>query len=243
MKPQMQKNQPTLVKATGKDKPTLAPANEKTQPVDWAAFLSGISRGKSVLEYGAERTIFAQGDPADSVWYLHHGRVKLAVTSQQGKEAIVSVLGDNEFFGEGCLAGQAMRISTATALSDCTLYRIEKALMVRLLHEQHGISELFITHLLSRNTRFEEDLVDQLFNSSEKRLARILLLLAHFGKESRIETVHPGINQEHLAQMVGTTRSRVSHFMNKFRTLGFIDYAGNGALTVNIGLLSVILSD
>ncbi|MGA2982316.1 MAG: Crp/Fnr family transcriptional regulator [Terriglobia bacterium] len=243
MKPQMQKNQPTLAKATGKDKPTLAPANEKTQPVDWAAFLSGISRGKSVLEYGAERTIFAQGDPADSVWYLHHGRVKLAVTSQQGKEAIVSVLGDNEFFGEGCLAGQAMRISTATALSDCTLYRIEKALMVRLLHEQHGISELFITHLLSRNTRFEEDLVDQLFNSSEKRLARILLLLAHFGKESRIETVHPGINQEHLAQMVGTTRSRVSHFMNKFRTLGFIDYAGNGALTVNNGLLSVILSD
>ena len=243
MKPQMQKNQPTLAKATGKDKPTLAPANEKTQPVDWAAFLSGISRGKSVLEYGAERTIFAQGDPADSVWYLHHGRVKLAVTSQQGKEAIVSVLGDNEFFGEGCLAGQAMRISTATALSDCTLYRIEKALMVRLLHEQHGISELFITHLLSRNTRFEEDLVDQLFNSSEKRLAGILLLLAHFGKESRIETVHPGINQEHLAQMVGTTRSRVSHFMNKFRTMGFIDYSGNGGLTVNNGLLSVILGE
>jgi CRP-like cAMP-binding protein len=129
------------------------------------------------------------------------------------------------------MAGQALRISTATALSDCTLYRIEKALMVRLLHEQHGISELFITHLLSRNTRFEEDLVDQLFNSSEKRLAGILLLLAHFGKESRIETVHPGINQEHLAQMVGTTRSRVSHFMNKFRMLGFIDCAGSGVLT------------
>ena len=220
-----------------------APANEKTQSVDWAAFLAGISRGKTVLEYGADRTIFVQGDPADSVWYLQHGKVKLAVTSQQGKEAIVTVLGDNEFFGEGCLAGQSLRISTATAVSDCTLYRIEKALMVRLLHEQHGISELFVTHLLSRNIRFEEDLVDQLFNSSEKRLARILLLLAHFGKESRTETVHPGINQEHLAQMVGTTRSRVSHFMNKFRTLGFIDYAGNGALTVNNGLLSVILSD
>jgi CRP-like cAMP-binding protein len=129
------------------------------------------------------------------------------------------------------------------ALSDCTLYRIEKALMVRLLHEEHGISELFITHLLTRNTRFEEDLVDQLFNSSEKRLARILLLRAHFGKESRTETIHPGIYQEHLAQMVGTTRSRVSHFMNKFSTLGFIDYTGNGALTVNNGLLSVILSE
>ena len=207
-------------KANGKGKPTLRPAIENTQPVNWAAFLAGLSRGKTVLEYGADRTIFVQGDPADSVWYLQQGKVKLAVTSQQGKEAIVSVLGDNEFFGEGCLAGQLLRISTATAVSDCTLCRIEKALMVRLLHEEHGISELFVTHLLSRNIRFEEDLVDQLFNSSEKRLARILLLLAHFGKESRTETVHPGINQEHLAQMVGTTRSRVSHFMNKFRTLG-----------------------
>jgi CRP-like cAMP-binding protein len=238
-----QKNPPTVVKANGKAKPTLAPANGKTSPVDWAAFLGGISRGKTVLEYGANRTIFSQGDPADSVWYLQHGKVKLAVTSQQGKEAIVTILSDDEFFGEGCLAGQTLRISTATAVTDCTLYRIEKSLMVRLLHEQLGISELFVTHLLSRNIRFEEDLVDQLFNSSEKRLARILLLLAHFGKESRSETVHPGINQEHLAQMVGTTRSRVSHFMNKFRTLGFIDYAGTGALTVNNGLLSVILSE
>jgi len=230
-------------KANGKGKPTLRPAIENTQSVNWATFLAGLSRGKTVLEYGADRTIFLQGDPADSVWYLQHGKVKLAVTSQQGKEAIVTVLGDNEFFGEGCLAGQLLRISTATAVSDCTLYRIEKALMVRLLHEEQGISEMFVTHLLSRNIRFEEDLVDQLFNSSEKRLARILLLLAHFGKESRTETVHPGINQEHLAQMVGTTRSRVSHFMNKFRTLGFIDYTGSGALTVNNGLLSVILSD
>jgi CRP/FNR family cyclic AMP-dependent transcriptional regulator len=147
------------------------------------------------------------------------------------------------FSVRGCLAGQPLRISTAVAATDCTLYRIEKSLMLRLLHEEHGVSELFMTHLLSRNIRFEEDLVDQLFNSSEKHLARVLLLLAHFGKESRIETVHPGINQEHLAQMVGTTRSRVSHFMNKFRTMGFIDYAGNGALTVNNGLLSVILSE
>jgi len=238
-----QKSLPKVVRPNGNGKPTLAAGSEKTPPMDWTTFLAGISRGKTVLEYGANRTIFSQGDPADSVWYLKLGEVKLAVTSRQGKEAIVSVLGDNEFFGEGCLAGQPLRISAATAVSDCTLYKIEKALMVRLLHEEHGISELFITHLLTRNTRYEEDLVDQLFNSSEKRLARVLLLLAHFGKESRTETVHPGINQEHLAQMVGTTRSRVSHFMNKFRTLGFIDYAGNGALTVNNSLLSVILSE
>ena len=238
-----QKNPPEVVRPDRKGKPTPATAIEKPPSVDWAAFLGGISRGKTVLEYGANRTIFVQGDPGDSVWYLQRGEVKLAVTSQQGKEAIVSVLGDNEFFGEGCLAGQPLRLATATALTDCTLYRIEKSLMVRLLHEQQGISELFMTHLLSRNIRYEEDLVDQLFNSSEKRLARILLLLAHFGKESRTETVHPGINQEHLAQMVGTTRSRVSHFMNKFRTLGFIDYTGGGALTVNNGLLTVILSE
>jgi CRP-like cAMP-binding protein len=231
------------VMARSKSQPEVITANQKNSSIDWAAFLAGISRGKTVLEYSTDRMIYVQGDPADSVWYLLHGKVKLAVTSQQGKEAIVTVLGNDEFFGEGCLAGQLLRVSTAIAVGDCTLYRIEKPLMERLLHEQHGISELFITHLLSRNTRFEADLVDQLFNSSEKRLARILLLLTHFGKESRSETVHPGINQEHLAQMVGTTRSRVSHFMNKFRTLGFIDYAGNGALTVNNGLLSVILSD
>ena len=236
-------SRPKVVSGNSKLRPPPAIAKVKAQAVDWPSFLAGFSPGKAVLEYGASRTIFAQGDPADSVWFLQHGEVKLAVTSQQGKEAIVSVLTDNEFFGEGCLAGQPLRISTASAVTDCTLYRIEKAVMVGLLHQQHGISELFITHLLTRNTRFEEDLVDQLFNSSEKRLARTLLLLAHFGKEGRQETVHPGINQEHLAQMVGTTRSRVSHFMNKFRTLGFIDYTGNGGLTVNNGLLSVILSE
>jgi CRP-like cAMP-binding protein len=238
-----QHSPPEVGRAKGKGKPALVKANAKTQGVDWTAFLAGVSRGKTVFKYGPDRVIFVQGDAADSVWYLQQGEVKLSVTSRQGKEAIVSVLGANEFFGEGCLSGQALRIASATAVTDCSLYRIERALMVRLLHEEHGISELFITHLLSRNTRFEEDLVDQLFNSSERRLARILLLLAHFGKESRTETVHPGINQEHLAQMVGTTRSRVSHFMNKFRTLGFIDYAGNGALTVNNGLLSVVLSE
>jgi len=236
-----QKSPPKGVRPDGKSKPPLATVNGKTQAVDWAAFLGGISSGKTVLEYGADRTIFAQGDPADSVWYLQHGRVKLAVTSQQGKEAIVSVLSDNEFFGEGCLAGQPLRISTASAVTDCTLYRIEKALMVRLLHEQHGISELFITHLLTRNTRFEEDLVDQLFNSSEKRLARILLLMAEFGEPGEPEPLLPPITQETLAEMVGTTRSRVSFFMNRFRKLGLIEY--NGRIRVHKSLINVILHD
>jgi CRP/FNR family cyclic AMP-dependent transcriptional regulator len=217
--------------------------NNKNQPLDWEPFLAGISHGKTVIEYGANRTIFWQGDPADSVFYLRQGKVKLAVTSQEGKEAIVALLGDGEFFGEGCLAGQSLRIATATAMTDCTLARIEKALMTRTLHEQHDFSELFVTHLLSRNIRYEADLVDQLFNSSEKRLARMLLLLAHFGKESRAETVVPRVSQDNLAQMVGTTRSRVSHFMNKFRELGFIDYSDSGGLTVHSGLLSVVLND
>ena len=217
--------------------------NKKTQPVNWERFLAGITHGKTVLEYGANRTVFWQGDPADSVFYLRQGKVKLAVTSQQGKEAIVAILGEGDFFGEGCLAGQLLRIATATAMTDCTLARIEKALMARTLHEQHDFSELFVMHLLSRNIRYEADLVDQLFNSSEKRLARMLLLLAHFGKESKAETVVPRVSQDNLAQMVGTTRSRVSHFMNKFRELGFIDYSDSGGLTVHSGLLSVVLSD
>ena len=216
---------------------------KKSQPVDWEPFLAGISTGKTVIEYGANRTIFWQGDPADSVFHLRRGKVKLSVTSQQGKEAIVALLGAGEFFGEGCLAGQPLRIATATAMTDCTLARIEKALMARTLHDQHDFSELFVMHLLSRNIRYEADLVDQLFNSSEKRLARMLLLLANFGKESRTETVVPRVSQENLAQMVGTTRSRVSHFMNKFRELGFIDYSDSGGLTVHSGLLSVVLND
>ena len=217
--------------------------NKKSKPVDWERFLAGISRGKTDVEYGANRTIFWQGEPADSVFYLRHGKVKLAVTSQQGKEAIVALLGDGDFFGEGCLAGQLLRIATATAISDCSLARIEKPLMARTLHEQHDFSEMFVMHLLSRNIRYEADLVDQLFNSSEKRLARMLLLLAHFGKEGRAETVVPGVSQENLAQMVGTTRSRISHFMNKFRKLGFIHYGDNNGLTVHSGLLSVVLHD
>jgi len=217
--------------------------NKKNQPIDWEPFLAGISHGKTVIEYGANRTIFWQGDPADSVFYLRQGKVKLSVASQEGKEAIVAILGDGEFFGEGCLTGQPLRIATATAIADCTLVRIEKALMARMLHEQHDLSEMFVTHLLSRSIRYEADLVDQYFDSSEKRLARILLLLAHFGKESRAETVVPRVNQKNLAQMLGITRSQVSHFMNKFRKLGFIDYSGNGGLTVQSGLLSVVLND
>jgi CRP-like cAMP-binding protein len=210
--------------------------------IDWEAVLSGMSEGKTIVEYGPNRHIFEQGEPAESLFYLRDGKVKLVVKSEQDKEAIVAVLDAGEFFGEGCLAGQLVRIASAVALSDCTLARIEKAQMVRVLHEQHEVSELFIQQLLSRNIRYEGDLVDQLFNNSERRLARILLLLAHFGKESKAETVVPSVNQEHLAQMVGTTRSRVSHFMNKFRELGFIDYKGD-QLTVNSGLLGMVLHD
>jgi CRP-like cAMP-binding protein len=216
---------------------------KKSAPVDWEALLAGITRGKTVAEYSADRRIFDQGQPADSIFYLRQGKVKLSVISQQGKEAIVATLSAGDFLGEGCLAGQPLRMSTATTVTDCNLFRIEKSLMLSMLHEKHEISELFVAHLLSRNIRFEADLVDQLFNSSEKRLARILLLLAHFGKESRAELVLPEVSQDNLAQMIGTTRSRVSHFMNKFRKLGFIDYSDNDGLMVNSGLLSVVLHD
>jgi CRP/FNR family transcriptional regulator, cyclic AMP receptor protein len=214
--------------------------NKKSRSIDWETFLVGIAGGKTDLEYRTNRNIFCQGQPADSVFYLRRGKVKLAVTSDQGKEAIVANLGAGEFFGEGCLGGQPVRIATATTMTACRLTRIAKPLMARMLHEKHGISQLFVTHLLSRNIRLKGDLVGQLFNSSEKRLARILLLLAHFGKDGRAETVHPKIDRENLAQMVGTTRSRISHFMNKFKKLGFIDHNG-GLTTVHSGLLTVVL--
>jgi CRP-like cAMP-binding protein len=217
-----------------------APKHKKIRTFDWDTILQEAAGGAAV-QYSAKRKIFSQGQPADSIFYVRHGKIKLAVTSTRGKEAIVAVLSAGDFLGEGCLAGQPLRISTASAMSDCALIRIERQVMTRMLHEQHDVSEMFVTHLLSRNIRYEADLVDQLFNSSEKRLARILLLLANFGEESRTETVLPQINQEHLAQMVGTTRSRVSHFMMKFKKLGFIDYS-NG-LTVHSGLLSVVLHD
>jgi len=216
--------------------------HKKSQSVDWEHLIGGISGGTAPVEYGKNRCIFRQGDPADSLFYLRRGKVMLGVTSGRGKEAIVAVLSAGEFFGEGCLAGQSLRMGTATATCVCTLMRIEKRLMVRMLHEHHDISKMFVKQLLSRNVRYEKDLLDQMFNSSEKRLARILLLLAHYGREPRSETVLPRINQESLAQMVGITRARISHFMNKFKKLGFIDHEDAG-LTVNNGLLSVVLND
>jgi CRP/FNR family transcriptional regulator, cyclic AMP receptor protein len=218
-------------------------AIKKIEPINWEALLAEITHGKTIMEYGVDRRIFDQGQSADSIFYVRKGKVKLSVISQQGKEAIVATLSAGEFLGEGCLAGQSLRMATATTVTDCNLLRIEKSVMQHMLHEKHAISELFVAHLLSRNVRYEADLVDQLFNSSEKRLARILLLLAHFGKESRAEPVLPGVSQDSLAQMVGTTRSRISHFMNKFRKLGFIDYSDNDGLTVHSGLLSVVLHD
>jgi CRP/FNR family cyclic AMP-dependent transcriptional regulator len=214
----------------------------KRTPVDWDTLFAGIFSGKTLIKYGKDRNIFRQGQPADSLFYLRKGKIKLTVTSRQGKEAIVAVLGSGEFFGEGCLAGQSSRMATAVAMTDCTLDRIEKSLMASMLHKRHDVSQLFVRHLLSRNIRYEADLVDLLFNSSEKRLARILLLLAHFGKESRSELVLPRVSQDELAQMVGTTRSRISHFMNKFRNLGFIDY-NEDELKVHSGLLSIILHE
>jgi CRP/FNR family transcriptional regulator, cyclic AMP receptor protein len=217
-------------------------AGKKENPVDWEALLNGIFRGKTVIECGIDRNIFLQGQPADALFYIRRGKVKLSVISQQGKEAIVAILNAGEFFGEGCLAGQTVRTASAVAITDCTLDKIEMPLMERMIHEHHDISELFVKHLLSRNIRYESDLVDQLFKSSEKRLARILLLLSHFGNDSKAEIIIPKVNQATLAKMVGTTRSRVSHFMNKFRDHGFIDYEDSG-LTVHSGLLNVVLHD
>ena len=185
--------------------------------------------------------MFRQGDPADSVFYIQSGKVKKTVVSEQGKEAVVALLGAGDFFGEGCLAGEALRLSTVSALTKCVIARISKADITRVIHEEPAFAELFISHLLARNSRVEEDLVDQLFNSSEKRLARTLLLLANFGKEGRPEPIIAKISQETLAEMIGTTRSRVSFFMNKFRKLGFIDY--NGKLEIRNSLLNVVLYD
>ena len=212
-------------------------------PGDWDTLLAGISSGKTVVECEANHAIFMQGAPADAVLFLLRGKAKLVVSSHDGKEGIVATLGPGEFFGEGCLAGQTLRMATAMSVGRCTLARVDKTTMVRMLHEEPRLAEMFVAHLLSRVIRYEADFVDQLFNSSEKRLARILLLLSHFGKDSKTETVVAGINQEHLAQMVGTTRSRINHFMNKFRKLGFIDYNGDAGLTVHRGLRSVILHD
>jgi CRP/FNR family cyclic AMP-dependent transcriptional regulator len=204
--------------------------------------LAKITAGKSSRDYRETQGVFAQGDSADAVFYVETGKVKLTVVSSRGKEAVIGVLGRGTFFGEGCLAGQLLRMSTASALQPSTIVRVQKKTMVALLHREPEFAELFTAYILSRNVRMEEDLIDQLFNSSEKRLARILLLLARFGKAPRPESVIPKVSQETLASMVGTTRSRVSYFMNRFRKMGFIDYDGDG-LKVHSGLLTVVLHD
>jgi CRP-like cAMP-binding protein len=205
-------------------------------------FLQSAGAARKVTDFKKKDTIFSQGDPGKTVLYIQKGSVRLSVVNQRGKEAVVAVLGPGDFFGEGCLAGQALRIGTATAVISTTVLVIDKKEMSRVLHEEHAFSDRFIAHMLSRNIRVEEDLVDQLFNSSEKRLARALLLLARYGKEDKPEKVLPRISQEMLAEMVGTTRSRVNFFMNKFRTLGLISYGGGG-LEINSSLLSVVLHE
>jgi CRP/FNR family cyclic AMP-dependent transcriptional regulator len=215
--------------------------SRKKAAFDPRVFLSQVGRGRTIAKYQTNQIVFSQGDAADSVFFIEQGRVKVTVISEQGREAVVAVLGVGEFCGEGCLAGQPRRMATAAAMTECEIMRLDKTAVVRMLHDEPTFSEMFVTHLLARNIRVEEDLVDQLFNSSEKRLARALLLLANFGKEGRPEPIIAKISQEMLADMIGTTRSRVSFFMNKFRQLGFIEYNGN--LAVHSSLLSVVLHD
>jgi CRP/FNR family cyclic AMP-dependent transcriptional regulator len=224
---------------------TPTAAAKKTRGFDPDTFLATIGDGRKILSVPKKQAIFAQGDAADSVFYIQSGKVRLTVVSQAGKEATIAIVGERNFFGEGALAGQLLRMGSASAMTDCELTRVDKKAMMQALHREHAFSDMFVAYLLARNIRYEEDLVDQLFNSSEKRLARVLLLLAHFGKEGIPETVVPKISQETLAAMVGTTRSRVSFFMNRFRKLGFIDYAGGteGALQVHSSLLNVVLHD
>ena len=214
---------------------------KKAREFDPNIFLATIGKGRNSALFLAKQGIFAQGDAADAVFYLQKGKVRLTVVSKTGKEATIGILGEGDFFGEGSLAGQFVRMSSATTMTDCAVMRIDKKAMIEALHREHEFSDLFVAYLLGRNIRYEADLVDQLFNSSEKRLARILLLLAHFGKEGKPETVIPKISQEMLAEMIGTTRSRVSFFMNRFRKLGFIHY--NGGLQVHSSLLNVVLHD
>jgi CRP/FNR family transcriptional regulator, cyclic AMP receptor protein len=218
-------------------------AAKKVRAFDPHAFLATIGEGRKSLFFQSKQGIFAQGDAADAVFYIQAGKVKLTVVSKTGKEATIAILGERDFFGEGSLAGQTLRMGSAAAMTDCTILRIDKKAMIEALHREHEFSDLFVAYLLARNIRFEEDLVDQLFNSSEKRLARILLLLAHFGKEGKPEVAVPRISQEMLAEMIGTTRSRVSFFMNRFRKLGFIDYDGGNGLQVHSSLLDVVLHD
>jgi CRP/FNR family transcriptional regulator, cyclic AMP receptor protein len=217
-------------------------ASKQNRSFDPKLFLAKVGEGRSIGKYRKDQIVFSQGDPADAIFYIQKGKAKVTVVSEQGKEAVVAILGPDDFFGEGCLAGQPRRMATVSTMAEGLFMRLEKASVVRVIHDEPAFSELFIAHLLARNIRVEEDLVDQLFNSSEKRLARMLLLLANFGKDGRPEPVIAKVSQETLAEMIGTTRSRVSHFMNKFRKLGFIHYDGGG-LEVHSSLLNVILHD
>jgi CRP/FNR family transcriptional regulator, cyclic AMP receptor protein len=221
---------------------TPVSASKKKRDFNPKKFLTTIGEGRKAVTFPKKKTIYVQGADCDALFYILKGKVRLTVVSKNGKEATIGILNPGEFFGEGGLAGQPLRMGSATAMTDCELMRIDKKVMMLALHRRHALSDMFVAYLLKRNTRYEADLVDQLFNSSEKRLARILLLLARFGKEGVPETVVPKISQETLAEMVGTTRSRVSFFMNKFRKLGFVDYNGGG-LEVHSSLLNVVLHD
>ena len=222
-----------------------AMATKRRRSFDTNSFLARVGEGRSIGKHRKGHVVFSQGDNGDAVFYIQKGKVKVTVVSEQGKEAVIAILGADEFLGEGCLAGQVQRIATVTAMTDCVIVRLERAAIVRVIQQEPTFSEMFIAHLLSRSIRIEADLVDQLFNSSEKRLARMLLLLANFGKDSKPEPIIANISQETLAEMIGTTRSRVSFFMNKFRKLGFIEYSGgaDGGIEVRSSLLNVILHD
>jgi CRP-like cAMP-binding protein len=218
-------------------------AAKKTSKFDPKTFLSTIDGGRKIAAFRKKQTIFAQGDSSDAVFYIQEGKVKLTVVATNGKEATIGILNEGDFFGEGCLTGQPLRLCAATAMTDCSVMRIDKKSMMEVLHREHEFSDMFVAYLLTRNIRYEEDLVDQLFNSSEKRLARVLLLLARFGKDGKPEILIPKISQETLAEMIGTTRSRVSFFMNRFRKLGFIGYDGGSGLQVHSSLLNIVLHD
>jgi len=219
----------------------MTPKRKAKTSFDWKAILAKANGGRTIAKYRPNDVVFAQGDTASDVFYITKGEVKLSVLSKQGKEAVVAILRDGDYFGEGCLAGQPLRMASAIAMSECTVTKVEKAAIIGLLQDEPAFSEMFMAHLLSRNIKIEEDLVDQLFNSSEKRLARVLLLLANFGKEGTPQIVIPKISQETLAGIVGTTRSRVSYFMNRFRKLGFIEY--NGGMKIHSSLLNIVLHD
>src|SRR6202162_557157 len=221
---------------------TPVAASKKFLKFDPQTFLSTINGGRRIEDFSKKQTFFSQGDSSDAVFYIKEGKVKLTVVSQLGKEATIGILNEGDFFGEGCLTGQPLRLCTAIAMTDCSVMRIDKKSMMEVLHREHAFSDMFVAYLLTRNIRYEEDLVDQLFNSSEKRLARILLLLAHFGKDGKPEVAIPKISQQTLAEMVGTTRSRVNFFMNRFRKLGFV-YYGESGLQVHSSLLNVVLHD